>query len=256
MGSKKHRRLEGRLLVEGVRTAAAAVAAGLQFDALFCTPDFLGRDENAALVARAHALGAEVLPVTDEVLDSVTTVTSSAGLVGIVQAPTWSIPDVFEAAEESVRRYGRAVLVWLDRVSDPGNLGTILRSAHALGAAGYLASPGTVEVFNPRAVRSAAGSTFLLPGGVGVPLEDIAAHLQAMEYGTIAAVPRGGVPLHGVDPPTRCLLMVGEEAGGLSGEAETAARLRVTVPMNDESESLNVAAASAIILYHLSPLSG
>lgn len=254
LGSKKHRRIEGRLLVEGVRTAAAAVAAGLAFDALFCTLDFLGRDENAAVVAGAHGLGAEVLPVTDEVLDSVTTVTSSPGMVGIVRAPAWSLRDVFARGEDSVRQHGRSVLLWLDRVSDPGNLGTIIRSAHGLGAAGYFASPGTVETFNPRAVRSAAGASFLLPGVSGVTLEDILE--QAPEYSLMAAVPRGGVPLHGVDPPARCLLLVGEEAGGLSPEAESVARLLVTVPMTDEAESLNVAAASAIILYHLSPLTG
>ncbi|MFO8060044.1 MAG: RNA methyltransferase [Bacillota bacterium] len=254
LARKKHRKNEGQVLVEGVRTLRSALAAELKLDALFCSREFLAEARYSDLLTRAAGLGAEIFSVSEEIMKSLATVATSQGVVGVAWRPAWTAAGVLAAAEDLARRGRRALLLWFDRLSDPGNLGTIIRTAHGLGAAGYFSSPDTVEAFNPRSVRAAAGSSFFLPGAEGVQPESMLSRLTTGGYLVVAAAARGGVPLRDLDPTTRMLLLVGEEAGGLSDEMASRADVTVTIPMTPEVESLNVAAAAAIILHHVSPL--
>ncbi len=247
---KKHRRRTGLVLVEGVRAVEAACKASTAFDTLFCSRDFACCSSNQRLLQSVSRLGGRIVSTTPGIIESISTLASPQEVIAVVSRPDFSI----EGLTKRAAREDRSVLVWFDRVSDPTNLGAILRSAHCLGASGYLSAPGTVGAFNPRAVRASAGAAFFLPGVEEISLARAVALFRPEGYKFVAASPRSGVPLQSISPPERALIMVGEEADGLSLCAEESADIQVHIPMVDEAESLNVAAASALLLYHVTPL--
>lgn len=256
LGMKKHRKAKGQVLVEGVRTLTSALAAELEFDTLFCSQEFLQDPAHKGLLIRAGRLGAKIFSVNDPVMDRIANVASSQGVVGVVNIPVWTADEVIAGAERAVHEGRPALLVWCDRLSDPGNLGTIIRTAHGLGAAGYFTSPNTVEVFNPASVRAAAGSSFFLPGAEDVCPDSVFGCARSHGYQVVATAARDGMPLQDLDPAVRTCVLVGEEAEGLSADTAARADVTVTIPTAANVESLNVAAATAIILHHLSPLRG
>jgi TrmH family RNA methyltransferase len=135
----------------------------------------------------------------------------------------------------------------LDAVQDPGNFGTLVRSAEALGAAGVIALPGTVDPWNPKAVRAAVGSTFRLPV-VGSSWETAAEWLRREGFGILGADAGGGPVPASV---RRAALVVGNEGAGLSAAVRAGMDGLVGIPLRGRAESLNVAAAAAILLYEL-----
>ena len=136
----------------------------------------------------------------------------------------------------------------LDAVQDPGNFGTLARTAEALGAAGLVALPGTVDPWNPKSVRAAMGSTFRLPV-VEAGWDALAPWLAERGVATLAAVV-GGEPL-GNERPRRAALVLGNEGAGVGDETRARAHRAVGIPLRGRAESLNVAAAGAILLYEL-----
>ena len=142
-----------------------------------------------------------------------------------------------------------ARIVVLDAVQDPGNVGTILRTAAALGATAALALPGTVDLWNAKVVRSAMGASFRFPvlPTTWAELDVFTAANAVVLWGADAA----GTPLGSVQAPARLALLVGNEGAGLSPEARSRTDLLVALPIGPVVESLNVAVATGIFLYQL-----
>jgi TrmH family RNA methyltransferase len=142
-----------------------------------------------------------------------------------------------------------ARLVVLDAVQDPGNVGTILRTAAALGAAAVVAMPGTVDVWNAKVVRSAMGALFHHPVCIATwsELDTFRAEHGVSLWGADAS----GTPLDRLRPPARLALLVGNEGSGLSDEARARVEQVASLPISTAVESLNVAVATGIFLYQL-----
>jgi TrmH family RNA methyltransferase len=137
----------------------------------------------------------------------------------------------------------------LDGVQDPGNVGTLIRTAFALGAAGGILLPGTAEPSNPKVMRAAMGATFRLPWAVAT-----AGEFRGWVRETDAAVWAGaadGTPVHRLSPPERLVLVVGNEGAGVRPEVRELARVSVAVPLARGAESLNVAVAAGIVLFEV-----
>lgn len=143
---------------------------------------------------------------------------------------------------------GATVLV-LDGVQDPGNFGTMLRTADALGAAFVACLPGTVDPWNPKAVRAAAGSSFRQPA-VQIDPEPLAEWLRARGFALLGA-DAAGEPVEAAPLPPRSALVVGNEGTGLAPRTRAVLDRLVSVPIRGDAESLNVAIAAAILLYVL-----
>lgn len=139
--------------------------------------------------------------------------------------------------------------LWLGGVADPGNVGTLVRSAAALGADWLALGPGSADPFHPRAVRAAMGATFALPLLEGVRAQDLATRRG---FQVVAACPRGGMPPWEADLRAPSLIALGAEREGLEPTLEAIAQglpvVRVTIPQAPGTESLNVAAAGAALL--------
>lgn len=230
LSSARTRRDEGRHLVEGPNAVAEALAAGV-VEELLVLPD---TDPPATPV------DVRVTPVAPHVLERLVATTTPQGVLAVCRTPRASLADVV----------GVGVLVVLHAVADPGNAGTIVRTADAAGAAGVVLTEGSVDPYGPKALRAAAGSTYHLPvvTGVGVAalLDACRAHGQRV-VGLDGAATTSAFVLE--DDHVPVALMLGNEAHGLP--AEVAAQLdgTVAVPLYGRAESLNVAAAAAVAIY-------
>ncbi len=219
------RRKERRTLLEGPHLLAEAVRAHQPVETVFA----LAGDTTAA--ALAVGADAELLTVTREVLDRLAPTEHPRGPVAVLQTPD---PAAIEDRN--------TVVLW--GVSDPGNAGTIIRSAAAFGAA-VAAGPDTVDPWAPKTLRAGAGAHFR------VELGEIEALTELRAKTTIAMVVRGGIPLRELAAGEPWALVVGSEAHGLPDEVVAAADETVTIPMPGGTESLNAATAAAIVLYQL-----
>jgi TrmH family RNA methyltransferase len=162
-------------------------------------------------------------------------------VIAIVAKPVWGW--------EMLLSKSPAMIVILDVLQDPGNAASILRTAEAAGAAGVVTTPGTVKLYSPKALRSSAGSTLRLPLIEHVPAEDILQKLGSAGYSFLAADGTAGTLYTGVDWKKPWALILGQEGGGLSSAWKGAALESISIPMKSPVESLNVAAAAAVLLY-------
>ena len=238
---RKARERHGTFVAEGLRTVSELLASPLPVRGALHTPDFAGSDRGAALIAQLRARGVEVQAATDAEFASAAATDSPQGILAIGVAPSRSISDLPET--DRVR-----VLV-LDAVQDPGNVGTIIRTAAALGATATFSLPGTVDLWNAKVVRSAMGAHFDFPclNGTWDELDEFRRERSVALWAADAS----GESVESAEPPARLALVVGNEGAGLSSHSRTRADRIVALPIASAVESLNVAVAAGILLYEL-----
>jgi RNA methyltransferase, TrmH family len=227
----------GRFLVEGAQAAGEALAAGA-VDSLFHVPGSTGRVPEA--VAAAEASGVEVVAVSDAVMAHLTSAVTPQGVVAVAR-----FVDV-PMAELSP---GAGLVPMLCSVRDPGNAGAIIRSADAAGADGVIVTTASVDVYNAKTVRASAGSLFHLPLVREVQAEEAVAALRAAGAQILAAAADGELSAHEADLSRPTALLLGNEAWGLTPEVRALADAGVRVPIAGRAESLNLAAAAAILMF-------
>lgn len=234
------RRAAGAFIAEGPQSVREAVVGDTEVLTLYVSP--IGRARFPEIVELAASRGTAIVEATDEVVDAMSETATTQGLVAACALP--------HADASAVLVPGR-VSVYLEGVGDPGNVGTIIRTADAVGAAGVVTGPGTADPFNGKCVRSTAGSIFHLPVAVDVELEVLRA--QATTAGLTLAVATGDGEVDLVtwaaSAPVGVCWLLGNEAHGVSATARALADVRVRIPMAGRAESLNVATAAAICLF-------
>ena len=232
-----HARLSGGLVaIEGEHLLEEALRTGLVFKTIFVAEGYGGE------LLGSLPRGVELLTVTREVFESVVETQSPQGVAGLLVPPVWKIEDVFGS--------GAALILIAAGLQDPGNMGTLVRSAEAFGVAGVLTTPGTVSAWNQKALRASGGSVFRVPV-VGAGASDIEG-LKARGVRVLAAVGNGGEDLTKVDFVGCCAVMIGNEGAGLSEEWLGIADGRVTISCPGPVESLNAAVAGSLLLYEAS----
>lgn len=218
----KERKKAGVFLIEGPKLFSEAVNAGLKVRRLFILEKLLGTIE---LVAD------EVFLVSERVIESLAETESPQGLVAVIEEP-----------EKQV--YDDKLVVFLDRIQDPGNLGTIIRTARAFGIGNLYLSPGTVDPFNDKTVRASAGAIFHLPC---LYVFDTETWLKNQGKQIAVTVPSGGTAIKEYDFSKPTVLVIGNEGSGVSDLKDEYSK--ISIPMPGGTESLNAAIATAIVLY-------
>jgi TrmH family RNA methyltransferase len=203
--------------------------------------DRLAEDRIGALGDRARRGGARVLVVADEVAAAMSPVRHPSGVVAIAGRPRATLDDVLAPVPQMV--------IVLNEVQDPGNVGAIVRVAEACGATGVLATGGSADPFGWKALRGSMGSALRVP--IALEPDEQAALGDAVSRGCriAAAVPRDGDPLFAADLSGPLAIVLGAEGRGLSPALAAAAHLRITIPMTPPVESLNTAVSAALLLY-------
>jgi RNA methyltransferase, TrmH family len=241
--TRKGRSASGAFLVEGPHAVAAATDAGHEIRELFVTTAFLDSAPTAAAEWEGRALPVRV--VTERVLGSLAETVTPQGVVAVVTTPARSLSDLYAQPAR--------LAVVLDRAADPGNAGTVIRTADAAGAAGVVLTAGSVDVWSGKSVRASAGSILHLPVVTGVDVETAIAAAQASGATVLATAADGATDLDALIEdgslarPTTWVF--GGEARGLSDGVRRLADRVVRIPIHGRAESLNLAAAAAVCLY-------
>lgn len=237
---RKSRERESLFVVEGVRAVEELLRSPLTIEGLLIAPKLTEAPRGEALVATAHQRPVEVQPVDDKDFRSAADTDSPQGVIAIARIPS--------RAMDQLNARGPLRVLLLDAVQDPGNVGTMLRTAAALGVSATIALPGTVDLWNAKVVRSAMGAHFHYPAFHASWL-DVQEFLLRTST-SLWCADADGESVTG-SAPERLALAVGNEGGGLSTTVRAAASRVVAVPISAAVESLNVAVATGILLHEL-----
>lgn len=221
-------------MLEGVKVLEEALDAGLALEGVYTAPDYDG-----PVVQQALAAGARVRALAPGVLEKVTDTVTPQPVVAVAPYCDASLDDLADAA---------SVLVAVD-VRDPGNAGTVIRTAEAAGVGGLVFCDGSVDVFNPKTVRASAGSLFHVPVVRGGEVTEVLDRLGGWGMQRVATVARGGRAHDLVDLTSRHALVIGNEAHGLPDAVRERVDLEITIPIAGRAESLNVSMAAAVVCF-------
>lgn len=243
LGKRALRQRARAFLAEGPQAVTEALAAGGVVSELFVTATAQGR--YAPLAGAARAQGAPVHAVSGEVMAELAQTVTPQGVLAVCR--------FIDTGLDEVSRLPLHLVVVLANVRDPGNAGTVLRSADAAGADAVLFAGASVDPYNSKCVRASAGSLFHLPVVTGVAVPDAVAALRAAGLRVLAADGRAGQTLDDLRDDGRLSgpagWLFGNEAWGLPDDLRALADESVAVPIYGRAESLNLAAAAAVCLY-------
>lgn len=238
---RKGRERRSLFVAEGVRAVEELLRSPLFVRGILATPELLESARGSALEALLAQRGLTLERVDQRELASAADTDTPQGILAVAETPEHQLA--------SIPLTGRARIVALDGIQDPGNAGTILRTAAALGASGVVALPGTVDLWNPKVVRGSMGVHFRFPL-VASTQEDFFRFLESGSvelWGAAAA----GAPLEGQKAPGRLAIALGNEGAGLSDAVRERCERLVSIRIDPGVESLNVAVAAGIILHEL-----
>jgi len=230
----------GDCAIEGMRIVEEAIRSGLRFHAVLFSESGMERSERLLPQIGAHV---EKVVLPDKLFSSVVPSETPQGVAALVRIKKFSLEDVLERA-----RFGPLIAV--AGMQDPGNMGTILRSAEAFGAGGVLLGEGTVSPFNSKVVRGAAGSLFRL-AVARVKLEDAVAQMKQKRIRVLATSSHKGVPLPTADLEGPLAVVIGGEGAGVPRDLLHRVDGVVEIPHAPEVESLNAGVAASIVLYEI-----
>jgi len=227
----------GSCAIESVRLVEEAIRSGLRFRAVFFRQSSLVVADRL-LPQIAAQVDTVVLP--NEVFDAAVATETPQGVAALVKARSFTLDDVL--------RPSQSLVVVLSGIQNPGNLGTMLRSAEAFGASGVLLGEGTVSQFNSKAIRASAGSVFRVPA-VAVKVEQTIPRLRQAGLKLVATSSHGGTPADQTNLAGRLALFIGNEGSGLPHKLISQMDETVAVPHPGPVESLNAAVAASVLLY-------
>ncbi|HTB62999.1 MAG TPA: RNA methyltransferase [Opitutales bacterium] len=236
-----HREAQQRFLVEGRRELERALARGVIEEIYFCEEHF--RDDHSRdLVARAAKQGVETCQLAPLAYEKVSLREGPDGLLGVARA--WKV------TLEELQLSATPLLLIIERVEKPGNLGALLRSADAAGVDAVLVCDPVTDLFNPHVVRNSQGALFSVAVAACAP-EEAQAFLQAKKITLIATTPAAKLDFWSVDLRGPVAMVVGGEKDGLTPFWLNAATTQVRIPMAGQADSLNVSAAATLALYEV-----
>jgi TrmH family RNA methyltransferase len=234
--NRRRERLDScRFLIEGPKGVAEAIETGWPLTEVFV------QDGHDDLVARCREFGVPVIDVTESVMKAISDAATPQGIVavgGITSPPGWE------------QRAATGLSLVLGEIRDPGNAGTLLRSAAAAGCDLVTFTKGSVDPWSPKVVRSAAGATFRVATAVEIELTDAVTQLKELGYKVVGTEAGADSDLYDVDlTPPLLAIVLGNESWGLSDEISNSLDETVAIRMPGQAESLNVAVAGSIVLF-------
>jgi TrmH family RNA methyltransferase len=235
-------REKGELVgIEGPNLLVEALRAGLRIHCVFAS-----EGSEALLKQLALSSETEVLIVPQDVLNSVLSTETPQPIAALVEPPIWTWADLV-----GEKRTAAPLIVILAELQDPGNVGTILRSAEAFGATGVISLSGTVNAWNPKAIRASAGSVFRVPLMAANP-ESAFAHLRESGIEVLVATAAAGLSADRARLSDPVAFLIGNEGNGVPEEIARLADGAITIPCPGPVESLNAAIAASVLLYEAS----
>ncbi len=239
---KKHRDEEGKFLVEGVRLVCEAVNSDYQILEAFHTADIADHPGGETLLHTLKKKAASVHQITNREMEVLAETVTFQGIVAVVKAKTFSVDAILQ------RDGTQSVLVAFDSVSDPGNVGTMVRTCDWFGVNGIFLGHNSVELYNPKVLRATMGGVFHVPVAEEVDLLLMTSKAKNLGYNVYVADQKGETHFDRVRYSNKSLLVFGNEAWGVSDQLKQLADAKICIRRYGAGESLNVGVACGVIL--------
>jgi TrmH family RNA methyltransferase len=234
--TKRGREGQGKFILEGMHLVQEALQAQLELEVILYS---LEKGYPTELLERSE-LPCEAIGVSEAVLAKCSDTQTPQGVMAIAVKPDWSTQQVLEQPN--------ALVVVVDGVQDPGNLGTIIRSADAVGATGVVLGRGTVDVYNPKTIRSTMGSLFHLPI-MECDLNELLPLVKKHQIQLVSTSLQAEQSCYELDMTGSTWMIVGNEGSGVNADLQQYVSKQIIIPMRGQAESLNVAMASTVLLF-------
>jgi len=239
----RNRRKEGVFILEGKRLIEAALAGGADFRQVFLTPAFFKSAKNDNLLADLK-LKAEFVYIEESLLKETASTVNPQGILAVVEESVFKDDDFYQQADK---------ILLLDRIQDPGNMGTMIRTAVAAGFDGIIALKGSVDIYNQKVIRATMGGIFSIAIWQKLSQEDFLAEIksEAAAYELLAADIEAEEYHFEHQYQDKLILMIGNEANGLDHKLLDSAASKIKIPLAGEIESLNAAVAASVISFEI-----
>ena len=237
---RKFREEKRLFFIEGIRFVEEALNAGAGIELIMVSERLQGIKGGKKILEKAAAWKHKVVTVSDRLFREVSDTENPQGVLAVVKMMDYSLVDVV--------RDNSLVLI-LDSLQDPGNMGTIIRTADAAGVTGIIISKGCVDIYNPKVLRSTMGSVFHVPFCITDNLNKTVEWLKSNNIRLLAAHLDGASNYFDLDLKGSIAFIVGNEANGISDEIASLADLLVKIPMPGKAESLNASVAAGLLMY-------
>jgi TrmH family RNA methyltransferase len=241
---KKYRRQEKAFFIEGLRVVITAVEQNAPIQTLIYAPDLLTSDIARHTITTQERAGTPCATVSADVFTAISTRDNPTGLAAIIKSAGQSLDDLIVQPAD----------LWLAlvEIGDPGNLGTILRTADSFSVAGVILVGSTVDPYHPTTVKASMGTLFTLPVIQVDEIEELLHWTGRNQIQTIATSAKAHQSLRQTAVQKPALLLLGSEAEGLPADILSITDQQITIPMSGTTTSLNLAVAAAILMYELS----
>jgi len=234
---KKHRKEKGEFFIEGLRFVEEAINSKATVTMIFFSESFMSKGNSKDILLRA-SINTKTYIVKDSIFKALCSTQTPQGIAAVIVESHPSLED----------KVGFYLLV--DKIQDPGNMGTIIRTAHGAGALGVIATKGTVDIYNEKTLRSTMGSIFNIPIFEEVD-SSLIKELQEKGFKLLASTPKADKNIYQVEIPSKVIIAVGNEGNGISSEIFELIHEKVKLPMPGNTESLNAAVAAGILMYEI-----
>ena len=239
---KKFRDERGEYLIEGIRFVDEAIKANAEIKSFFFSERLENANGGAELLERITASNCAIYELSDHLMDGICDTENSQGVVAILSIKKCRPEDFIPLSKK---------LLILESIQDPGNLGTIIRTADAAGFDGVIALSGCVDIYNPKVLRATMGSVFHIQIADHADMAETISLIKSSGLKTFAAHLKGEKSIYEADMSAGGVILIGNEANGLSEELASQADELVKIPMPGKAESLNASIASALFMYEM-----
>ena len=241
--TEKGREKEEKFLIEGLRLCEEAFFSDWEVELLLFPSEYVQFLKTKKLMREFLKEKREILILSNQDMKKLADTQTPQGIFAVVKKKAFTLnKDFLKKAK---------LLVGLDNMRDPGNLGTIIRTADSAGVDGILLSTGCVELYNPKVIRSTMGSVFHLPVIERLELKDIIPELKSSGFRIFASEVREGKDYTKLNYTEKICLLIGNEAAGIHKEILNLADERIKIPIYGKAESLNASVATGILLYEI-----
>lgn len=237
----KKRNQEKKFMIEGYRIVKQAMQCSATIDYIVYNDEFLNKDEHKEFIQGLELEGYKMYKTTNKLFKEMCDTEKSQGIIAVVEYKEYSLDDSLKEASDFI--------VVLDRIQDPGNMGTIIRTADAAGAQSIILLKGCVDVYNPKVIRSTMGSIFDI-NIVNCVDEDLDI-IKNKGFNIVSSYLNTDNYYNRVDYGDKVALVIGNEGNGIKDEIIDKSDILVKIPIYGKAESLNAAMASGILMYEI-----
>ncbi len=245
---KKYRELRKEFFVEGARIVKEALMSSAEIKEIIISEKASENEDIAETICMAIKLGCDIYTVSETVFKSISETTNPQGILATIKMADYDLEEMIIAKSIDVCKCDKYFVI-LDEIKDPGNMGTIIRTADAAGFNGVIVSKGCVDVYNPKVLRSTMGSIFHIPINLSQDLSYALKEIKTQNIRVYAAHTKGNLYYYEADMTQSTAIVIGNEAFGISDKTMESADELISIPITGRAESLNASVAAGILMY-------